>query len=52
VLFGMLLLDASDEHRKLLEEAIPTPVFIEMSRIGPIAYQNYQRQVFGSAQDQ
>jgi hypothetical protein len=41
VLFGMLPLDASDEHRKLLEEAISAPVFTEMSRIGPIAYQDY-----------
>ncbi|WP_328356224.1 hemerythrin domain-containing protein [Streptomyces sp. NBC_00445] len=48
VLFGMLLQDASSEHRALFKEAIPTPVFAMMSRVGPIALKRYRRKVFAS----
>lgn len=48
VLFGMLLQDASDEQRALFREAVPTPVFAVMSRIGPIALKRYQRKVFAA----
>jgi hypothetical protein len=48
VLFGMMLRDASDVHLKLFKEAIPTPVFAVMSRVGPIAYKRYQRKLLAS----
>ncbi|MBL1114009.1 hemerythrin domain-containing protein [Streptomyces sp. 110] len=48
VLFGMLLRDASAEQRALFKEAVPTPVFTVMSRVGPIALKRYQRKVFAA----
>ncbi|WP_055554889.1 hemerythrin domain-containing protein [Streptomyces sp. NBRC 110028] len=46
VLFGMLLQEASDEHRELFKEAVSPPVFAVMSRVGPMALKRYQRKVF------
>lgn len=48
VLFGMVLHDAFDEHRKVLKRTIPAPVFAVMSRLGPIAYRRYRQKVFPS----
>ncbi|GAA1391702.1 hypothetical protein GCM10009613_34700 [Pseudonocardia kongjuensis] len=42
VVIGMLLADATDEQRQLLKDAMPTPVFFVMSRLGPIAYRRYR----------
>ncbi|WP_413807631.1 hypothetical protein [Streptomyces sp. OE57] len=36
VLFGMMLRDASDDHRAPFKEAVTPPVFAVMSRVGPI----------------
>ncbi|WP_326798208.1 hemerythrin domain-containing protein [Streptomyces sp. NBC_01808] len=46
VLFGMLLQDASSEHRALFKKAMSTAVFAVMSRVGPIALKRYRRKVF------
>ncbi|MFF9364979.1 hemerythrin domain-containing protein [Streptomyces griseoluteus] len=48
VLFGMLLQEASDQHRALFREAITPPVFAMMSRVGPIVLKRYQRKVFSA----
>jgi len=45
VLFGMLLADASDEQRALFKDAIPTPVFAVMSRVGPVALRRHRRKL-------
>ncbi|WP_413102899.1 hypothetical protein [Streptomyces sp. Inha503] len=48
MLFGMMLRDASDDHRALFKEAITPPVFAVMSRVGPIVLKRYQRKVFAA----
>lgn len=48
VLFGMLLQDATSEQHALFKEAIPTPVFAVMSRLGPSSLKRYRRKVFAT----